>query len=91
MRDIIIKASMIAGAALLVTACGGETATNNTSANTMGGEYNTMDTMGNVGDMNTMGTTSMDTNTTMDANMSGNISVNTTTGNVSGNVSTNGM
>ena len=89
MRDIIIKASMIAGAALLVTACGGETATNNTSANTMGGEYNTMDTMGNVGDMNTMGTTDM--NTTMDGNMSGNISVNTTTGNVSGNVSTNGM
>jgi hypothetical protein len=90
MRDIIIKASMIAGAALLVTACGGETATNNTSANTMGGEYNTMDTMGNVGDMNTMGTT-MDSNTSMDGNMAGNISVNTTTGNVSGNVSTNGM
>ena len=75
MRDIIIKASMIAGAALLVTACG-ETATNNTAANTMGGEYNTTDTMGNMGDMNTMGTT-------MDAN--------TSTGNVSGNVSTNGM
>ena len=90
MRDIIIKASMIAGAALLVTACG-ETATNNTAANTMGGEYNTMD---NMGDMNTMGTT-MDSNTmgntSMDGNMSGNISVNTTTGNVSGNVSTNGM
>lgn len=89
MRDIIIKASMIAGAALLVTACG-ETATNNTAANTMGGEYNTTDTMGNMGDMNTMGTT-MDANTSMDGNMSGNISVNTTTGNVSGNVSTNGM
>ena len=90
MRDIIIKASMIAGAALLVTACGGETATNNTSANTMGGEYNTTDTMGNMGDMNTMGTT-MDGNTSMDGNLSGNISVNTSTGNVSGNVSTNGM
>ena len=90
MRDIIIKASMIAGAALLVTACG-ETATNNTAANTMGGEYNTTDTMGNMGDMNTMGTT-MDSNTSMDGgNMSGNISVNTSTGNVSGNVSTNGM
>lgn len=91
MRDIIIKASMIAGAALLVTACGGETATNNTSANTMGGEYNTMD---NMGDMNAMGTT-MDSNTmgntSMDGNLSGNISVNTSTGNVSGNVSTNGM
>jgi hypothetical protein len=90
MRDIIIKASMIAGAALLVTACG-ETATNNTSANTMGGEYNTSDTMGNIGDMNTMGTTTMDSNTSMDGNMTGNISVNTSTGNVSGNVSTNGM
>ena len=89
MRDIIIKASMIAGAALLVTACG-ETATNNTTANTMGGEYNTTDTMGNMGDMNTMGTT-MDGNTSMDGNLSGNISVNTSTGNVSGNVSTNGM
>ena len=89
MRDIIIKASMIAGAALLVTACG-ETATNNTTANTMGGEYNTTDTMGNMGDMNTMGTT-MDSNTSMDGNLSGNISVNTSTGNVSGNVSTNGM
>lgn len=89
MRDIIIKASMIAGAALLVTACG-ETATNNTAANTMGGEYNTTDTMGNMGDMNTMGTT-MDSNTSMDGNLSGNISVNTSTGNVSGNVSTNGM
>ena len=88
MRDIIIKASMIAGAALLVTACG-ETATNNTAANTMGGEYNTTDTMGNMGDMN-MGTT-MDTNMSTDTNLSGNIAVNTTTGNVSGNVSTNGM
>ena len=65
MRDIIIKASMIAGAALLVTACG-ETATNNTAANTMGGEYNTMDSMGNMGttDMNAMGNMSTDTNTT---------------------------
>ena len=90
MRDIIIKASRIAGAPRLGTACG-ETATNNTAANTMGGEYNTTDTMGNMGDMNTMGTTTMDSNMTTDTNMSGNIAVNTTTGNVSGNVSTNGM
>ena len=94
MRDIISKvttASMIAGAALLVSACGGETATNNTMSNTMGGEYNTTSDMGNMGttDMGNMGTTDMNMS---GGTMGGNISVNTTTGNVSGNVATtNGM
>ena len=90
MRDIISKlttASMIAGAALLVSACGGEKATNNMSSNTMGGEYNSMDTMGNGGtDM--MGGNMTDTNMS-GGTMGGNITVDTTTGNVSGNVSTN--
>src|SRR4028118_1107333 len=43
----ILSASMIAGAALLVTACGGGDKTTNTTNTTMGTDtYNSMDSMG---------------------------------------------
>lgn len=84
MRNFITKATMIAGAALLVTACGGgeEAEVNNTAAM----EMNTMDPMmdgttndvtaidaGTGADANMM----MDANTSMDAN--GSTTTNTTT------------
>ena len=57
----ILTASMVAGAALLVAACGGtETAANNTAATDLGNDVS-MDA--NMTDMG------MDTNMTMDANM----------------------
>ena len=57
----ILTASMIAGAALLVAACGGaDTAANNTAASDLGNDVS-MDA--NMTDMG------MDTNMTMDANM----------------------
>lgn len=57
----ILTASMIAGAALLVAACGGaDTAANNTATTDLGNDVS-MDA--NMTDMG------MDTNMTMDANM----------------------
>ncbi|HYI63801.1 MAG TPA: hypothetical protein VEW71_02835 [Allosphingosinicella sp.] len=67
----ILTASMIAGAALMVAACGGaDTAANNTAATDMGN-----DTMmdANATDMG------MDTNMTMDANVSTDTNTTTTT------------
>ena len=55
----ILTSSMIAGAALLVAACGsGETAANNTATDNMGGDT-MMDANADMG---------MDTNMSMDAN-----------------------
>jgi hypothetical protein len=82
MRDILKKlttGSMIAGAALLVAACGGETEANNTAVD-MGNDVSMDANMGDMGldanmstDMN-MGDANMSTDmnmgTTMDANMS---------------------
>lgn len=80
MRDILKKVttgSMIAGAALLVAACGGDSEANNTEATDLGNvedmnidtgidmngtDMNTMDM--NVTDMNATTTTDMNTTTT---------------------------
>ena len=79
MRDILKKVttgSMIAGAALLVAACGGDTAANNTATTDLGNDT-TMDMNTDMGmDMNTStdlnaGTTDMNAGTTdMNASMS---------------------
>jgi hypothetical protein len=81
MRDILKKATtgaMIAGAALLVAACGGETAANNTMADDLGNDVSMDANMGDMGldanmstDMNmTTDMNMVDTNMTMDANAS---------------------
>ena len=74
MRDILKKVttgSMIAGAALLVAACGGETEANNAAATDLGNvednldaglDMNAMDM--NATDMNTMDMNATDMNTT---------------------------
>jgi hypothetical protein len=80
MRDILKKVttgSMIAGAALLVAACGGETEANNTAVD-MGNDVSMDANMGDMGldanmstDMNmTTDMNMVDTNMTMDANAS---------------------
>ncbi len=78
MRNTLTKvttASMIAGAALLVSACGGETANNTMTTNTMGAD--TYNSMGTMGDSNMMGGT-------MDSNMSGNMMGGSMGGNMMG-------
>ena len=78
MRDILSKlttGSMIAGAALLVAACGGDTAANNTAAD-MGNDVS-MDA--NMGDMGLDANMSTDANMGMDANMSTDTNMTTTT------------
>lgn len=85
----ILSATMIAGAALLVSACGGEKTTNTANA-TMGTDtYNSMDSMGG----NAMGGDMMGGNMSggnmsgdMMGNMSGNMSGDSM-GNMSGNMS----
>jgi len=77
MRDILKKVttgSMIAGAALLVAACGGDNAANNTATD-MGNDVS-MDT--NMGDMGLDANMTTDANMGMDANMS-TTDMNTTT------------
>lgn len=85
MRDILSKVmtgSMIAGAALLVAACGSGNETNNTAIdNTLGTEpfANDLGTnvdMGNFGDTGNVGgvDANVSVNTGADANMSGNAS-----------------
>ena len=84
MRNLIVKATAIAGAALLVTACGGgaDATANNTAGNyaddtLMGNDIGTVDAVngtGNLGvgtDMNmtgTTGTTDLNTSTTTTTN-----------------------
>ena len=80
MRDLFSKATMIAGAALLVTACGGgeEAEVNNTAAM----EMNTMDPMmdGSTNDVTAIDAgTGADANMTMDANASVDTNGSTTT------------
>lgn len=97
MRDILKKVttgSMIAGAALLVAACGGETEANNTAVD-MGNDVSMDANMGDMGldanmstDMNmTTDANMMDANMTMDANMS--MDANAVDANVDANVTTN--
>ena len=77
MRDILKKVttgSMIAGAALLVAACGGETAANNTATD-MG---NDMSMDANMGDMGLDANLSTDLNAT-DLNATTDLNASTTT------------
>ena len=77
MRDILKKVttgSMIAGAALLVAACGGDNAANNTATD-LGNDVS-MDT--NMGDMG-LDANMTDANMGMDANMSTDMNTTTTT------------
>ncbi len=87
MRKILTSA-MVAGAALMVAACGGgETEANNTAATDLGNDMSmdaNMTDMGMDANMTDMNMTT-DTNMSMDAN-----SMNTTTGTET-NTSTNGM
>lgn len=95
MRDLLSKVmtgSMIAGAALLVSACGGseEAATNNTANYTadeslMGNDITSVDAMNgtdaNLGvDANVSTTTTTDTNTTTTTTDTGNTATDNTTG-----------
>lgn len=88
MRNVskLLSCSMIAGAALLVSACGGgET---EEAGNTMMTDMNAADTMmdGTTNDVTAIDAgTGADANMTMDANMSGNMSDSNMTG---GNMST---
>jgi len=101
MRNLLNKlmtGSMVVGAALVVSACGGSENANTTDNTTVTG----MDTMepvdGTTNDMtamdgaNGMGNMSADANMTMDTNMtsgnmtSGDMSGNATSGNMSGNM-----
>ncbi len=81
MRDILKKlttGSMIAGAALLVAACGGETEANNTAVD-MGNDMSMDANMGDMGldaNMSTDMNMTTDMNTTTDMNM---MDMNTTT------------
>ena len=81
MRDILKKVttgSMIAGAALLVAACGGETEANNTAVD-MGNDVSMDANMGDMGldaNMSTDMNMTTDMNTTTDMNM---MDMNTTT------------
>jgi len=72
MRDLFSKlmtGSMIAGAALLVSACGGSETANTADANLT--EMNSMDTMesGSMNDVTAVDGAMADTNMSMDANM----------------------
>jgi hypothetical protein len=87
MRDILKKVttgSMIAGAALLVAACGDNAATNN-AADTMGNDVS-MDA--NMGDMGLDANLSTDTNM-VDMNMSTDMNTTTTTTTTTTNTTTN--
>ena len=88
MRDILKKVttgSMIAGAALLVAACGGDTAANNTATD-MGNDVS-MDT--NMGDMGLDANMTTDANMGMDVNMSTDTNMTTTTTTTETNTTTN--
>ena len=88
MRDILKKVttgSMIAGAALLVAACGGDTAANNTATD-MGNDVS-MDA--NMGDMGLDANMSTDANMGMDVNMSTDTNMTTTTTTTETNTTTN--
>jgi hypothetical protein len=88
MRDILKKVttgSMIAGAALLVAACGGDNAANNTATD-MGNDVS-MDT--NMGDMGLDANMTTDANMGMDANMSTDMNTTTTTTTTETNTTTN--
>ena len=106
MRNLLNKlmtGSMVVGAALVVSACGGSENANTTDNTTVTG----MDTMepvdGTTNDMtamdgaNGMGNMSADANMTMDTNMtsgnmtSGDMSGNATSGNMSGNMMSGNM
>lgn len=84
MRDLfkkVMTGSMVAGAALLVAACGGNKTdeANNTATTDMN-----MTDMGTTNDVTAIdGANGMDANMTMDANMSGNMG-----GDMGGNAST---
>lgn len=101
MRDLfskILTSSMVAGAALLVTACGGtEEATVNNSMTEMDatdpmmdGTTNDVTAVDGAGAMDA--NMSMDSNMTMDANMSNDMMMNDTMGNTGTDANmTNGM
>ena len=66
MRNIL-KISMIAGAALTVAACGGETSSNNTAVTDLGNDTMLDANMTDMGDMNATDMNATDANAT-DAN-----------------------
>lgn len=84
MRKILTSA-MVAGAALMVAACGGETEVNNTAATDLG---NDMSMDANMTDMG-MDANMTDMNMTTDTNMSMDGNMTTTTTEM--NTTTNGM
>ena len=88
MRKILTSA-MVAGAALMVAACGGgETEANNTAATDLGNDMSmdaNMTDMGMDANMTDMNMTTTDTNVTMDANGM------TTTTTETNTTTTNGM
>ncbi len=91
MRNVskLLSCSMIASAALLVSACGG--AETEEAADTVVTDMNTADTMmdGTTNDVTAIDAgTGADANMTMDANMSGNMSDANMSGNMGGNMST---
>ncbi len=102
MRDLLNKlltGSMVAGAALVVSACGSKesantvdntTVTEMDAAGTVDGTTNDMTAVD--GANGSMGNMSSDANMSMDANMSGNMSGgNTMSGNMSGNAMSGNM
>lgn len=102
MRDLLTKiaaGSMVAGAALLVAACGGsesantvENTTVTTMDETMGAEGTTNDVMSIDAANNMSGGMAADSNMTMDANMTTNsMSGNSMSGNMMSNSMGNGM
>jgi hypothetical protein len=92
MRDLISKlmtGSMIAGAALLVSACGGGESANTAESNLT--EMNSMEPMeGTTNDVTAVdGAMAADANMASDANMSGSMDANSSMG--GDNVTTNAM
>ena len=87
MRKILTSA-MVAGAALMVAACGGgDTEVNNTAATDLG---NDMSMDANMTDMG-MDANMTDMNMTTDANMSMDTNMSTDTTTTDANMTTNGM
>ena len=89
MRKILTSA-MVAGAALMVAACGGDTEVNNTAATDLGNDMSMDANMTDMGmDANMTDMNMTDTNMTTDTNMS--VDGNTVTTTTTTETTTNGM